>query len=88
MVRYTLLHERVYFVQEKHGIKVFGDLKYCFKLLLKRIRIPVVDNKFAYRYLEKSVTPKSAELDSSYRIEGELEILRGRLNRKSLSDSR
>lgn len=93
VVRCTLLHERVCLIQEKHGIKVFGDLEYCFKLLLKRIGISVVDNKFACRYLEKSVTPKSvtpksAELDGSYRIEGELEILRGCLNRESLSDSR
>lgn len=54
---------------------MFSDLKYYFKLLLKRIGIPVIDNKFACRYLEKSVTLKSAELDSLYRIEGELEIL-------------
>jgi hypothetical protein len=87
VVRCTLLHERVCLIQEKHGIEVFGDLEYCFKLLLKRIGISVVDNKFACRYL-----PKSAELDGSYRIEGELEgeleILRGCLNRESLSDSR
>jgi len=88
VVRCTLLHERVCLIQEKHGIKVFGDLEYCFKLLLKRIGISVVDNKFACRYLEKSVTPKSPEPDGSYRIEGELEILRGCLNRESLSDSR
>ena len=66
---------------------MFSDLEYYFKLLLKRIRVSVVDNKFAYGYLKKSVTLKLAELDGSYRVEGELEILRGCLNRESLSDS-
>ena len=53
VVRCTLFHERVCLIQEKNGIKVFGDLEYRFKLLLKRIGISVVDNKFACGYLRK-----------------------------------
>ncbi|KAL3247031.1 hypothetical protein ABHI18_012545, partial [Aspergillus niger] len=33
-------------IQAKHGIKISVDLEYCFKLLLKRIRIAVVDLAF------------------------------------------
>ncbi len=51
VVSRTLLHECVRFIQEKHGFKVFGDLKYCLKLSLKRIRISVVDDKFTCGYL-------------------------------------
>jgi hypothetical protein len=53
VVRFTPLHKRVCLIQKKHSIKVFGDLEYYFQLLLKRIGISVVDNKFACGYLEK-----------------------------------
>ncbi|GKZ75320.1 hypothetical protein AnigIFM50267_005306, partial [Aspergillus niger] len=46
VVRCTLLHERSNLIQTKHAIKIFVDLEYCFKLLLKRIRIAVVDLAF------------------------------------------
>jgi uncharacterized membrane protein len=42
VVRCTLLHEHSNLIQAKHGIKMFVDLK----LLLKRIRIAVVDLAF------------------------------------------
>jgi len=60
MVRCTLLHKRICFIQEEHGSKVFSDLEYRFKLLLKRIGVSVVNNELACRYLGKSASGQSA----------------------------
>lgn len=54
MVRCTLLHKRICFIQQEHGIKVRSDLEYGFKLLLKRTGISMVDNELSCRYLGKS----------------------------------
>ena len=51
VVRCTLFHERVCLIQEQHGVEVFSDLENGFKLLLKRIRISVIDNELACGYL-------------------------------------
>jgi hypothetical protein len=60
MVRCTLLHKRICLIQEEHGLKVFSDLEYRFKLLLKRIGISMVDNELACGYLGKLVRPQLA----------------------------
>lgn len=45
VIRRTLLHKCICLIQEKHSIEMLGNLKNGFELLLKRIRITVVDNK-------------------------------------------
>lgn len=60
VVRCTLLHKRICFIQEEHSSEVFSDLEYRFKLLLKRIGVSVVNNELASRYLGKSASGQSA----------------------------
>lgn len=55
MIRCTLLHKCICLVQEEHGFEVMSDLEYSLKLLFKRIRISVVDDELACRYLRKLV---------------------------------
>lgn len=68
MIRCTLLHKRIYLIQEEHGFEVFSNLEYRLKLLLQRIGISVVDNKLACRN----------------RIERQLKIFQGCFNRERL----
>lgn len=60
MIRCTLLHKRIYLIQEEHGFEVFSNLEYRLKLLLQRIGISVVDNKLACRNLGTSARQRSA----------------------------
>lgn len=48
----TLSHECICLIQEENRIEVFRDLEYVIKLMLQRMKVPMVNNQFTSRHLD------------------------------------